>query len=73
MSTGPLDLFFFYFKGGPGVAKIGIVTAASATPLESGYFYKNLFLETYGVLTVDWIPIDESRSKPIHTVVVLNI
>ena len=60
----------FVSQGGPGVAKIGIVTAASATPLESAYFYKNLFLETYGVLTADWIPIDESSQ--VHTSLQVN-
>ncbi len=52
--------FLLFMQGGVGVAKIGIVVAASATPLDSAYFYKRLFEQKYGA-SATWIPIDESR------------
>lgn len=58
--------------GGRGVAKIGIITAASIPPSQdpsagtskaansqaNGAFYANLFKSTYGALDAQWIPID---------------
>ncbi len=47
--------------GGKGVAKIGIITAASATARKDGQFYVDLFLKHYGVADAEWIPIDRAH------------
>ncbi|HZU68492.1 MAG TPA: cyanophycinase [Ktedonobacteraceae bacterium] len=47
--------------GGKGVARIGIITAASFTPRKDGQFYVDLFLKHYGVADAEWIPIDRAH------------
>ena len=44
--------------GGKGVARIGIITAASFTARKDGQFYVDLFLKQYGAADAEWIPID---------------
>ncbi|XP_052773860.1 cyanophycinase-like [Mya arenaria] len=43
--------------GGKGVARVGIINAASADPLDGYQYYRNLFLK-YGALETARIPID---------------
>ncbi len=55
-------------QGGVGSARIGLVMAASSSPVDSAYYYKSLFEQVYGALSAEWIPIDESRSESASTV-----
>ena len=47
-------------QGGRGVARVGILTAASSQPVSQGREYKALF-ESYGVAEAYWIPIHENN------------
>ncbi|KAL4236965.1 hypothetical protein ACF0H5_005349 [Mactra antiquata] len=49
--------------GGPGVAKIGIINAASADPVSSYQFYRDIFINDYGVLEANRIPIDLNHTS----------
>lgn len=54
-----------FFQGGIGKAKLGIINAASAEPLDGFKFYHDLFVK-YGVLTADRIPIDINHTSAAH-------
>ncbi|KAK3867704.1 hypothetical protein Pcinc_026851 [Petrolisthes cinctipes] len=49
--------------GGPGVANIGIITTASADPLDSATFYQDLFINTYGAASATWISVTETSGN----------
>ena len=51
---------FVDLAGGVGVAKIGIITAASADPQDSADFYEDIFAQ-YGAMETYWIPVQESN------------
>ncbi|KAL3863803.1 hypothetical protein ACJMK2_005535 [Sinanodonta woodiana] len=44
--------------GGRGVAKIGLIHAASADPQDSANFYHDIFIKRYGAAEANLIPID---------------
>lgn len=46
-----------------GVAKIGIITTASADPLDSATFYEALFLDQYGAASATYIPVTETSGN----------
>ena len=48
-------------QGGVGVARMGIVTAASADPEDSAIFYDEIF-RSYGAADVYWIPVHEGNT-----------
>ncbi|XP_072046608.1 cyanophycinase-like [Amphiura filiformis] len=48
--------------GGVGVARFGVVCAASGDPPDSAAYYIDL-LKQYGAASADWIQIDESRKE----------
>lgn len=54
---------FVELAGGVGVAKIGVITTASANPLESAIFYEALFTELYGAASATWIPVTENSGN----------
>ncbi|XP_048249837.1 cyanophycinase-like [Haliotis rufescens] len=43
--------------GGKGIAKLGIINAASADPADSYNYYHDLFTKTYGALETNFIPV----------------
>lgn len=45
------------------MAKIGIITTASADPLDSATFYEALFMEQYGAASATWIPVTETSGN----------
>ena len=47
-------------QGGPGIARLGIVTAASADPEDSRDYYFDLFLSR-GAEEVYWVPVHEGN------------
>ena len=47
---------FIEMSGGAGVARIGIVTAASSSPFDSADFYETIFAQ-YGAVETYWIPV----------------
>ncbi len=47
-------------QGGPGIARLGIVTAASADPEDSRAYYFDLFLSR-GAEEVYWVPVHEGN------------
>ena len=49
-------------QGGKGVAKIGIINAASADPLGGFQFYRDQFLK-FGVLEANRIPVDLNHTN----------
>ncbi|XP_018019128.1 cyanophycinase [Hyalella azteca] len=49
---------FIELAGGQGVARVGVITTASATPEDSATYYQDMFL-AYGAASVDYIPITE--------------
>ncbi|KAK7068718.1 hypothetical protein SK128_010638, partial [Halocaridina rubra] len=46
--------------GGVGVARIGVITTASADPADSATFYEDLLVNTYGAASATWIPVTET-------------
>ena len=58
-------------QGGKGVAKIGIINAASADPQGGYIFYRDMFLR-YGALEANRIPIDlnHTYNNRNHSVIV---
>lgn len=61
ITTNPPPLFFTY-QGGRGVAKIGIINAASLDPVGGYNYYRDLFLK-YGALEATRIPIDVNHTS----------
>ena len=59
-------------QGGRGVAKIGIINAASADPLGGYSFYKSIFL-CYGAKEVNRIPIDLNHTSNSYSDNVVNL
>lgn len=55
--------FYPWPQGGVGVAKIGIITTASADPVDSATFYEGLFMEQYGAASAVWIPVTETSGN----------
>lgn len=53
---------FYTYQGGRGVAKIGIINAASLDPLGGYQYYRDLFLK-YGALEANRIPIDVNHTS----------
>ena len=49
-------------QGGAGVARMGVVTAASATPVDSAVYYNQMFTQ-YGAQEVYWIPVHEDNKE----------
>lgn len=45
------------------MANIGVITTASADPLDSANFYQALFLEQYGAASATWIPVTETSGN----------
>jgi len=50
-------MFVFWRQGGKGIAKIGIITAATDSPHENFLYYQNVFVTKYGALSTTWIPV----------------
>ncbi|KAL3878296.1 hypothetical protein ACJMK2_030661 [Sinanodonta woodiana] len=49
--------------GGTGVAKIGLIHAASADPQDSFNFYHDIFVNRYGASEANFIPIDVNHTS----------
>ncbi|KAK3585487.1 hypothetical protein CHS0354_003335 [Potamilus streckersoni] len=49
--------------GGRGVAKIGLIHASSADPLDSANFYHDIFVNKYGAAEANFIPIDTNHTS----------
>lgn len=73
MTVKPCVYMYMYFvQGGKGVAKIGIINAASADPLDGYQFYRDQFLK-YGVLEANRIPVDLNHTGNEAKQEVLNL
>lgn len=59
-------------QGGRGVAKIGIINAASASPLDGYKFYRDIFLR-YGALEANRIPVDLNHTSNNHNDSVIKL
>lgn len=52
----------YTYQGGRGVAKIGIINAASLDPVGGYQYYRDVFLK-YGALEANRIPIDVNHTS----------
>ncbi|XP_077977953.1 cyanophycinase-like [Glandiceps talaboti] len=60
--------------GGQGVARIGVVTAASADPWDSWLYYEDQFVNKYGAASAYWVPVTvDSKEMNSDPDVVANI
>ena len=58
-----LHNFKFSFKGGKGVAKIGVFTTASSDPIGAAAYYVDMFVNVYGAASATYIPITERSNN----------